>query len=122
MAQGLKKLAGSRGVKKANSAKVRKQIVSDQKVRPGAPTKAPKKRSLEIIDDIALTRAIDRSNEQKVAAKLIQDGGRVKLLDIMQRGKEMNREKRRSEVKKKETRVEFKLKQLKEKAESEGLI
>ena len=125
MAQGLKRL-GSRGgqVSKSKSAtaKAAKQKVRDQKIRKGNPTQLPKKRTGDILDDIALTKAIDKSNTEKVAAKLIQDGGRVSLLDIMKGGKDINREKRRDQVKKKLTRVEDKLKQLREKAESEGKL
>ena len=125
MDQGLKRL-GSRGgqVSKSKSAtaKAAKQKVRDQKIRKGNPTQLPKKRTGDILDDIALTKAIDKSNTEKVAAKLIQDGGRVSLLDIMKGGKDINREKRRDQVKKKLTRVEDKLKQLREKAESEGKL
>ena len=67
-------------------------------------------------------QAIDKANEQKVAAKLIQGGGKLATKDIMQRGKELNKEQRRSQVKKKLSRVEEKLRDLKDKAEREGLL
>ena len=70
----------------------------------------------EAIMDRKLSKAIDKSNEQKVASKLIQDGGRLGLSDVMQKGKELNRENKRALVKKKVGRVEEKLNQLKEKA------
>ena len=67
------------------------------------------------------TQAIGKANEQKVAAKLLQGGGKITTKDILQRGKELNREQRRSQVKKKLTRVEEKLEVLKQKAANEGL-
>ena len=57
-----------------------------------------------------------------MAAKLIQGGGKLATKDIMQRGKELNKEQRRSQVKKKLSRVEEKLRDLKDKAEREGLL
>ena len=50
-----------------------------------------------------------------MAAKVIQDGGKMGLTDIMQKGKELNRDNKRNIVKKKIGRVEQKLNQLKAK-------
>lgn len=83
----------------------------------GNPLALPKTSFMnEAILDRKLSKAIDKSNEQKVASKLIQDGGRLGLNDVMQKGKELNRENKRAIVKKKLGRVEEKLNQLKEKA------
>jgi hypothetical protein len=75
----------------------------------------------EAILDRQLSKAIDKASEQKVAAKVIQGGGRLGLQDVMQKGKELNRETKRSMVKKKIGRVEEKLNQLKEIAAKEEL-
>jgi hypothetical protein len=74
----------------------------------------------EEILDRKLSRAIDKASEQKVAAKLIQDGCRLSLGDIMSQGKELNRERKRSIVKRKVGKVEEKLNQLKESVEQES--
>ena len=50
-----------------------------------------------------------------MAAKVIQDGGKMGLTDIMQKGKELNRDNKRNIMKKKIGRVEQKLNQLKAK-------
>lgn len=121
MVQGSSKI-----VRKSNTktkAKIAKQKAKSLQVKKGNPVQLPKNKFRgEAVVDRALSKAIDKSNEQKVAAKLIQDGGRLSLTDVMQKGKELNREKKRKQVKKKLTRVEEKLKTLKEKADKEGLI
>ena len=53
---------------------------------------------------------------------MIQGGGKLSTKDILQKGKELNKANRRSQVKKKLTRVEEKLKALSEKTEREGLL
>ncbi len=69
-----------------------------------------------------MTKKISASVEQKIAAKSIQGGTKLEMNDILQSGKALNRENRRTEVKKKIGRVQQKLNDLKEKAEAEGLI
>ncbi len=76
----------------------------------------------EALDDHSLSKAIDKSNERKVAAKLIQGGGKLSTTDLLQKGKELNKDIRRSQVKKKVGRVSEKLKVLQEKAEKDGLM
>jgi hypothetical protein len=71
---------------------------------------------------ITIIQAIDKASEQKVAAKFIQGGGKMTTKDLMAKGKELNKSVRRSHVKRKLTRVEEKLKGLKEKAERDGMI
>ena len=68
----------------------------------------------EALDDRAFSKAIAKASEAKVAAKLFQGGGRIGLSDITQKGKELNKEMRRNQVKKKLTKVEEKLKILQE--------
>jgi hypothetical protein len=126
MVQGGKKISNVRPgqLKKAstNNAKVVKKIKNAQKVRKGAPVQLPKgKFRDDALDDRALSRAIDKASEQKVASKVIQDGGKIKLNDVLQKGKEMNRDLKRKLLKKKVGRVEEKLKQLEQKAEQQGL-
>ncbi len=65
----------------------------------------------------ALTKAINKSNEQKLAAKVLQGGGFMTSSDLMKKGKELSKELRRKQVKKKLTRVEEKLAELKKKDE-----
>lgn len=125
MVQGVKKFSGGNASRKAETAAkaVKQQRHNASKTKKGAPRQLPKGQFRNLaLDDHDLTKAIDKSNEVKIAAKLIQDGGRVGLTDIMQRGKVLNKENRRSQVKKKLTRVEEKLEALKEKAEKEGLV
>lgn len=76
----------------------------------------------EAIDDHTLSKAIDKASEQKVAAKFIQGGGKLGLKEVMQAGKDINKEKRRSMVKRKVGRVEAKLKILQEKADTDGKV
>lgn len=53
-----------------------------------------------------------------MSAKVLQAGGVVGLTDLLQRGKELSREQRREQLKKKKSRVEEKLKELKKQAEN----
>lgn len=97
-------------VVKAASAKVGKQIVQ-----------LPKGRYRDAaIDDRLLSKEIRKSSEQKVAAKLIQSGGKLTTSDILSKGKALNKVERRSQVKRKVSKVELALKALNEKAEREG--
>lgn len=126
MVQGGKKISNSRPgqLKKSstNTAKALKKIKNSQKVRKGAPVQLPNvKFRDDAMDDRALSKAIGKANEQKVASKVIQDGGKIKLNDVLQKGKEMNRDLKRKMLKKKVGRVEEKLKQLEQKAEQQGL-
>ena len=107
----------------AKSGKVLKREKQQAKLKVGkGQLQLPKGRFREIaIEDRELSKAIAKANEQKVAGKLIQGGGKLTTKDILQKGKELNREKRRSEVKRKVGRVEEKLKELKERAEREGM-
>eukprot|EP01038_Epipyxis_sp_PR26KG_P009789 gene9789-13170_t len=120
-----KKISGGRpgALKKQHSAKQAKTLMRLKKVKKGNSLQLPKSQFRdEALDDRALTKAIGKANEQKVSAKLLQDGGKIGMVDILQKGKELNKELRRSMVKKKVGRVEAKLKELKEKAEHEGLL
>ncbi len=106
----------------SSSAKVVKKLKKEQQAKKGNPLQLPKKTFRdEALDDRALSKAIDKASEQKVAAKVIQDGGKLKLNDVVQKGKELNREERRKMIKKKVGRVQEKLKELEAKAEAEGL-
>ena len=116
MAQGLEKLKPNANKKSSNSAKFVKKVIKAKVVKKGAPLALPNNKHLfrsEAVLDRQLSRAIDKANEQKVAAKAIQDGGRMGLKDIMQKGKELNKEQKRSLVKRKVGRVEEKLNKLK---------
>lgn len=117
MVQGNIKLGKKPGASKSGkSAKVQKRIVNQKKVLKGNPKQLPNNAFRnEALDDRALSRAIDKSNEQKVAAKFLQGGGKLLMTDLTQKGKEMNKDIRRSQVKKKLGRVEEKLKELEKK-------
>ena len=106
-----------------NSAKFQKQMKRAQTVKKGAPTQLPKNQFRnEALDDRDLNKAIAKSCEQKIAAKAIGDGGKLILKDVIQKGKELNRELKRNQVKKKVGRVQEKLNQLEREAEEKGLI
>eukprot|EP00600_Ochromonadales_sp_CCMP1393_P007377 CAMPEP_0174959622 /NCGR_PEP_ID=MMETSP0004_2-20121128/3278_1 /TAXON_ID=420556 /ORGANISM="Ochromonas sp., Strain CCMP1393" /LENGTH=101 /DNA_ID=CAMNT_0016207959 /DNA_START=144 /DNA_END=449 /DNA_ORIENTATION=+ len=93
-----------------------------KQAKKGNPLQLPKgKYRDEALDDRALSKAINKASEQKVAAKLIQDGSKLQSTDLMQKGKELSREQRRAQVKKKVGRVEQKLNELKARSEMDGL-
>lgn len=120
MVQGSKKFTGRPGAaaKKSttNSAKAMKKLHKSQQARKGNPIQLPKgKFRNEALDDRQLSKAIAAASEQKVAAKLIQSGGKAKTNDIMQKGKELSKEQNRQRLTKKVGRVEQKLKVLEEK-------
>lgn len=127
MAQGLGKKPSGRPMQlkkaSAGSAKMVKKLKREKQAKKGNPLQLPKSTFRdEALDDRALSRAIDKASEQKVAAKVIQDGGKLKLADVVQKGKELNREERRKMLKKKVGRVQEKLQELEEKAVAEGLV
>ena len=123
MVQGAKKLASRPGGKVAASKKTRKVHNDQKKTKKGNPLQLPKNNFRDqAIDDHTLSKAIDKASEQKMAAKFLQGGGKLGLKDVMQAGKELNKEKRRSMVKKKVGRVEEKLNALKAKSEMDGKI
>lgn len=89
MVQGSNKLSGGRpgAIKKINSAKLKRQEFNSKKVKLGAPKQLPKNHfRAEAIEDRQITKAIGKVIEQKVAAKVIQSGGKVGLKDIMKQG------------------------------------
>ena len=67
---------------------------------------------LEAKDERALSKEIARASESKVAAKLLQNGSKLNMNDLMSKGKEINREKRRNELKKKVSKVDQKINRL----------
>jgi phage pi2 protein 07 len=110
-------------VKNERSAKVVQKIMKEKKLtsKGGGRTYLPNNKFRdEAIMDRQISQAINKSNEQKIAARVIQDGGKMKASDLVQKGKELNREQRRSQVKKKVSRVEEKLKTLRAAAEKSG--
>mmetsp|Transcript_13824 Transcript_13824/g.23034 ORF Transcript_13824/g.23034 Transcript_13824/m.23034 type:complete len:131 (-) Transcript_13824:1088-1480(-) len=125
MVQGsMKKSAGRPGSvhKSTKSAKLMKKVMKTKQAKKGNPLQLPKgKYRDEALDDRALSKAINKASEQKVAAKLIQDGSKLQSTDLMQKGKELSREQRRAQVKKKVGRVEQKLNELKARSEMDGL-
>lgn len=116
MAQGSFKV--TKNVTKANSAKAKKAISNAKTARKGNPDVLAKGRlQAAALDDRDLTRAINKQGQQRVAGKLIQDGGKLTASDLVKEGKELNREQRRNELKKKVGRVQEKLKILESKME-----
>ena len=128
MAQGNKKFGsrpGGGGSRSPGSHKVKAKAKLAKVVKVGNPMVAPKKKShynIDYLEEKQLSKEIDKANEKKMAAKIIQDGGHLSTADLKMKGKELNKEQRRSQVKKKLTRVEEKLVELKQKAEREGMI
>lgn len=122
MVQGSIKLKGpanSRAVKSKVNANARKLENKSKLVRKGNPVQLPKSNFRnEALDDRAVSKAICKKGEQKMAGKLIQAGGKLTTSDLHQKGKELNRDNRRNIVKKKLSRVEEKLNILKTKAEN----
>jgi hypothetical protein len=118
---GFKAKSGNNKPTKNKSSKcVAKFSKSVKLTRLGNPLQLPKSNFRdEALDARALSKAIDISNEKKVAAKLLQGGGKLTTSDIKSKGKELAKELRRNLLKKKVGRVEQKLNELK-KAE-EGL-
>jgi hypothetical protein len=109
--------------KSGRSAKVAKQERNKLRVKKGAPTQLPKHSFREeALMDRELSKEIGKASERKVAAKVIQDGGKITTKDILQEGKELNRELKRKLLTKKVGRVKAKLNELEEKAEAQGLI
>lgn len=114
-------MASRPGMKKNNSAKAQNMIKKAKIARKGNPNQNGNSGRRRIYgdgqlrsEDIALSKAISTASEAKVAAKLLQSGSRLTTVkDVQMKGKEINREKRRGEVKKRESRVEQKLKELK---------
>lgn len=108
--------------KGGKSAKVLKQEKRATQAKKGNPLQLPKgKFRDEALDDRTLSRAIDKASEQKVTALVLSDGVKIKTKDLLQKGKELNRELKRKLLKKKVGRVKEKLRELEEKAEKEGL-
>lgn len=128
MPQGLSKMGGGRpGKAKVNSAKIRQKLQKMKaKTKKGNPSPHGRDRigtKEDLAEEKQLSRAIDRANEAKCAAKLLQSGGMLATLkETTKQGKDLNKEKRRSQVKKKVGRVEEKLRQLKVEAEKKGLV
>jgi hypothetical protein len=121
---GLKKSIGRPGSikKSAHSGKVAKHAKEAQRAKLGNKNQLPKgKFRDDAIVDRALSKAIMKASEQKVAAKFIQGGGKVAAPDLLAKGKELNKEKKRSQLKKKVGRTEQKLNILKEKADRDGV-
>ncbi|KAJ1426715.1 hypothetical protein B484DRAFT_450578 [Ochromonadaceae sp. CCMP2298] len=121
---GLKKTIGRPGSikKSARTGRVNKHAKEAQRAKLGNPLQLPRgKFRDDAIDDRALSKAIDKASEAKVAAKFIQGGGKVAAPDLLLKGKEINKEKRRSQLKKKVGRTEQKLNILKAKSDRDGV-
>lgn len=124
MVQGNFKSNNKKSVKKPQAKSTSKQVGKYTKAvkltRLGNPLQLPKNAFREqALEDRVLTKAIGVANEQKVAAKLIQNGGKVTTADIKAKGKELARDLNRQRVTKKVGRVEQKLNALKK--QDEGL-
>lgn len=93
--------------KKSNPAKHNSLAKATKK---GSIVMIPNKKFRDdALTEKALSKAIAIANEQKVSSKLVQAGGKLNLSDLKSKGKEMARDLRRAQVKKKVGRVEEKL-------------
>ena len=103
----------------ANAQKARHLARQKHKTKKGNPSSNLRQRIFSgtaLSEEKELSKVIGQSSEQKVAAKLIQAGhGLSTVKDLHNKGKEMNRERRRKEVKKHVGRTESKLNDLKAK-------
>jgi hypothetical protein len=125
MVQGGKKMAmRASGKKNTMSAKVANKLAKAKaKTKKGNPSACGtrlRQRSAGALmkEDAVLSKAIAVSSEGKVAAKLLQAGKTLsKVKDALMKGKELNKEKRREQVKKKVGRTEENYLKAKAKAE-----
>ena len=118
MAQGFKnKGSGGRPIKKSKGQVAKKIHNKKAYAKKGSSLKMPKKglHIFEAADDRALSKEIAKASEGKVAAKLLQDGAKLKMNDLVSKGKEINRDKRRDELKKKVSKTDEKIRKLEEK-------
>ena len=125
MVQGSNKLSSRPGaIKKVNGAKLKqKELKKVSKHRKGNPLKIPNNVFRgEALVDRDVSKAIAKKSESIVASKLFQGGGKIThIKDTAQKGKELNKEKKRDMLKKKLSRVEEKLNVLKDKAKEDAL-
>lgn len=114
MAQGLSKTtkkAPTNSKPKSHSAAKFTQKV--KVTRLGNPLQLPKGKFRDVaVENRVLSKAIHKSNEQKVAAKLLQAGGKISMSDIKSKGKELAKEIRRDQVKRKLSKIEEKINEL----------
>ena len=126
MVQGSMKINSGAKNKKLNSAKMKNKLAKAKaKTKKGNPSKHGRDRigtREDFAEEKLLSKAIDKANEAKCAAKLLQSGGLLTTLrDTTEKGKDLNKEKRRAQVKKKVGRVEEK-QELQATAVKKGLV
>lgn len=117
MVQSFKKSSSGRPVAKANAAKFKKRENKAKQAKLGSTLKLPNQKSQwldQALDARALSKEIAKSVEIKVAAKVLQGGGKIGIQELSAKAKLMNRDSRRNQLKKRTTRVEEKLKVLQE--------
>mmetsp|Transcript_38753 Transcript_38753/g.51060 ORF Transcript_38753/g.51060 Transcript_38753/m.51060 type:complete len:128 (+) Transcript_38753:46-429(+) len=120
MAQGSMKVKGKKGKpnkKQLKKAKAHSKNQRERLAKKGNPLKAAKnkQRKLQALEQREITKAINRNNEEMLAAKAIQGGDTIHLAELRSKGKQMVKEIRRNLLKKKDSRIEEKLKKAKEK-------
>ena len=92
MVQGTKKIVSKNIISLKNSLKsakhTQKVMKIKKKTKKGTPLQLPRGTCRdETMDDRALSKAIDKASEIKVAAKLVQDGGKINSIkDTMIKG------------------------------------
>ena len=122
MVQGNKRLAARPSGGKKNKMAAVKQQKLKAKTKKGNPSIIGKNRVRHDVsgrkEDVALSKAIDKSSESKVASKLLQAGKTLNTIkESLQGGKDINKQKRRDQVKKKVGRTEQNYLAAKEKSE-----
>ena len=124
MAQGglNKRKMGKKVVRNTKSAKVQQKIMKAKKnTKSGLATKLPNKAFRgEAMMDRQLSKEIGKKCEKIVSAKLVQTGAKLSLSDLQAKGKDLARDIRRKQVKKKVSRVEEKLKVMIQDSENGG--
>ena len=100
---------------KANSGRANKHAAKAKSHTPkGNPLQISKNQYRgACLENRDIGKAIDKKNEQSIAAKVLQAGGRLGQTDLISKGKEFNRDRRRLDLKKKVGKVEQKLNSLK---------
>ncbi|CAM9522471.1 unnamed protein product, partial [Discosporangium mesarthrocarpum] len=85
--------------------------------KKGSATQMPKqaKQRQAAKEEKKTTKMINSYNEQQMAARCFQNQEKLTLKDVSEKGRELARDIRRTQVKKKKTRVEEKLAKAKEK-------
>jgi hypothetical protein len=111
MAQGVL-VKKKKAVKSQPRAKQQKQKAITKKGARAAPPKR-KAAVADFEENMVVTKTINKHNEAMISAKAVQAGGRLKTSDLQAKGKETAKEIKRTMLKKKSSKLEETLRELK---------